>query len=184
VIGLLGILEDVSKHLTAGFKGPGANVFLLGASLDAPAASLGGSEYLEAVHGMVAGLPAIDLAAERRLQKLVLAAHAEGLLSSAHDCSDGGLATALAESSIIGDTGLEGATDLPGRLDSGLFGEAQGRIVVSTPSDHASGRLTELAGEMGVPITWIGRTIAGEAFTFGPIATTTRAMREAWESLV
>ncbi len=184
VIGLLGILEDVSKHMTAGFKAPGANVFLLGAALEQPAATLGGSEYLEMLHGMVAGLPTVDLAGERRLQKLVLAAHGEGLLQSAHDCSDGGLTVALAEKSIIGDVGFEGTPELSGRLDAGLFGEGQGRIIVSTRDDHASGRLSELAAEAGVPIAWLGRTVPGERFTFGPVATTTRAMRDAWESLV
>lgn len=184
VIGLLGILEDVSKHLTAGFKSPGQNVFVLGAGLEQPAASLSGSEYLEAVHGMVAGLPTIDLAAERKLQKLVLAAHAEGLLASAHDCSDGGLAVALAESSILGDCGLEGVAEIPGRVDASLFGEAQGRIVVSARDDAASGRLTELAQQHGVAITWVGRTSEGEAFTVGSVATTVRAMRDAYESLL
>ena len=184
VIGLLGILEDVSKHLTAGFKAPGQNVFVLGAGLDQAAQSLSGSEYLEAVHGMVAGLPTIDLAAERRLQKLVLAAHAEGLLMSAHDCSDGGLAVALAECSILGDMGFDGVTELPGRLDSGLFGEAQGRIVVSARDDAASGRLAELAQQGGVPITWVGRTAPSGSFSLGPVATTLPLMRVAYDSLL
>jgi phosphoribosylformylglycinamidine synthase len=189
VIGMLGMLEDVSKALRSAFQRPDCQVWLLGAGREQPAQALSGSEYLEAVHGKVAGLPCLDLAAELRLQKLVLQLNDEGLLMSAHDCSDGGLAVTIAESAILGNTGFRGEGQAVGRLDAALFGEAQGRIVVSVVPDvfRQSGgpyRLRDLAAEMGVPVTPIGRTVEGDGFTFGPIATTVTAMREAWESLM
>jgi phosphoribosylformylglycinamidine synthase len=189
VIGLLGILEDVSKALRAGFDGAGCQVFLLGAGLEQPAATLGGSEYLEALHGVVAGIPTVDLAAEKRLQQLVLRAHAEGLLVNAHDCSDGGLAVTLAECSVLGEQGFEGDAELAGRLDAALFGEAQGRIVVSIPDDSfrqggGAARLHDLGNELGVPVTRLGRTVSGDTFSFGPLRTSVTALRDAFESLL
>ncbi|MEX1103939.1 MAG: AIR synthase related protein, partial [Dehalococcoidia bacterium] len=189
VIGMLGVLEDVSKHLRAGFNRPGADVWLLGAAIDQPVSTLGGSEYLEAEHGRVAGLPTVDLQAERRLQQLVLRLNDEGLLLSAHDCSDGGLAVTLAECSILGDIGFEGRVDVAGRLDAGLFGEGQGRIVVSSHPDSfrqggGVGRIQDLARELAVPATRIGRTVPGSAFSFGPISTTIPALLRAYESLI
>jgi phosphoribosylformylglycinamidine synthase len=188
VIGLLGVLDDVSKHLRAGFQRAGCEVWLLGGTVAQPASALAGSEYLEAEHGLVAGLPVVDLEAERRLQQLVLRLNAEGVLMSAHDCSEGGLAVTVAESAILGGTGFDGAPDTGGRLDAALFGEAQGRIVVSVvPDEFRQGggvaRLQDLARELGVPASRLGRT-GGDAFHFGPIETTVGELRAAWESLV
>lgn len=187
VIGMLGILEDVSRHLVAGFQRPGSEVWLLGAGVEQDAASLAGSEYLEAEHGKVAGLPTVDLQAERRLHQLVLRLNEEGLLLSAHDCSEGGLAVALAESAILGECGFEASAEVTGRLDAALFGEAQGRIVVSLRPDEfrqggGSARLTDLARELNVPVARLGTTTDDGAFRFGPIETTVAALRESYES--
>ncbi len=89
-IGMLGIIEDVARALTIAPK-TGDTLVLVGASLTQPASALAGSEYLAVRHGKVAGRPAIDLDLEARVQQLVLEAHARWLLSSAHDCADGGL---------------------------------------------------------------------------------------------
>ena len=187
VIGMLGMLEDVAKHLVAGFDRPGCPVFLLGAPVSQDAATLAGSEYLEAVHDKVAGLPTVDLQAEYRLQQLVLRAHAEGLLVSAHDCSDGGLAVTIAESAILGNVGFEGSAEVGGRLDAALFGEGQGRIVVSMVADvfrqgGGVARLQDLAAELGVPVTRLGSTVEGDGFSLGPISTTVTAIRSAFET--
>ncbi len=181
VIGMLGILDDVSKHLTAAFGPAGSPVCLLGAGIEQDPATLSGSEYLEAIHGVVAGLPRVDLEAERRLQQLVLRAHAEGLLLSAHDCADGGLAVTLAESAVMAGRGFASTVAAGGRLDAALFGEAQGRIVVSLHPDGGR-RLEELAAEAGVPIAWLGQVVEGDTFTFGPIRTTVTALKEACEA--
>ena len=183
VVGMLGLLDDVSKHLRAAFDRPGADVWLLGAGVAQPAATLAGSEYLEAVHGRVAGLPAIDLEAELRLHQLVLRANDDGLLLSAHDCSDGGLAVALAESCIFGDLGFEGTPRIDGRLDAALFGEAQGRIVVSLRPEAAS-RLSALAAEIGVLATRLGSTRAEKNVRFGPIDANVDDLVVAYEALL
>ncbi len=184
VIGLLGIMDDASRALRAKFDAPAREVYLLGAGLEQGVDTLAGSEYLEAVQGMVAGLPRINLENERRLHQLVLRAHGEGLIASAHDCSDGGLAVALAECAVLGEQGFASAVEFAsGRLDAALFGEGQGRIVVSLQPNAAT-RLAELAAEIGIPVTRLGETAAGEAFTLGPIATTITVMRTAYESLM
>jgi phosphoribosylformylglycinamidine synthase len=183
VIGMLGILEDASKALRAAFAGPGRVVYLLGARLEQSPDSLAGSEYLEAVHGTVAGLPRINLENERKLHQLVLRAHAESLLQSAHDCSDGGVGVALAECAILGECGFGGEGQFSGRLDASLFGEAQGRIVVSV-AQEAAARLEGLAAEAGLPATRLGQTVAGDGFALGPIQARLGALREAYESLI
>jgi phosphoribosylformylglycinamidine synthase II len=189
VIGMLGVLDDVSKNLRAAFVRPDSDVWLLGATVEQSASTLAGSEYLEAQHGRVAGLPMVDLHAERRLQRLVLRLHAEGLLLSAHDCSDGGLAVTLAECSILGDVGFEGRVEVRARLDAALFGEAQGRIVVSTHPDSfrqggGAARLQDLAREHDVPVVRLGHTVPGSSFSFGPVSTTTPELLRAYESLI
>jgi phosphoribosylformylglycinamidine (FGAM) synthase-like enzyme len=90
------------------------------------------------------------------------------LLRSAHDCSDGGLAVALAESCIIGDTGFRGTLPVHSRLDAALFGEAQSRAVVSI-SPGAVRRLEEMAFKHGVPVTRLG-TVGGGLFILKGLA--------------
>src|SRR5439155_25865970 len=93
VVGLVGVLEDVRRHVTPGFKAAGDLVALAGGG---PEDGLAGSEYLERFHNQVAGRPTIDLDLEKRLHTFTLAAIEAGLVRSAHDCSLGGLAVALA----------------------------------------------------------------------------------------
>ena len=103
VIGGLGLLDNVRRHARAGFPSDGLMVVLLGANrLTARAADLAGSEYLNAVHGMVRGRPRVDLTLEKRVQQLCRDLISQGVALSAHDCSEGGLAVALAESAILG----------------------------------------------------------------------------------
>jgi phosphoribosylformylglycinamidine synthase len=184
VIGMLGILDDVSRHLIAGFPAVDRPVYLLGGLVEQETGALSGSEYLEVVHQCVAGLPSVDLVAERRLQRVVLQAHREGLLASAHDCSDGGLAVALAECAILGGHGFHGEAAVSGRLDAALFGEAQGRIIVALAAHADADRLVTLAGELSVPCTRIGVTAAGESFSFDSISTDVGTLRKAYEALV
>ena len=181
VIGMLGVLEDVHAHLGAAFERGGADVWLLGGAISQQARTLAGSEYLEAVHGAIAGTPTVDLAAEARLHEAVLRANDAGLLLSAHDCSDGGLAIALAECCLLGDYGFAGDVAIEGRLDAALFGEGQGRIVVSARPEAAA-RLTALAEEAGVPITRLGATSEDATLRYGPIEANLTDVREAWES--
>ena len=158
VLGVVGLLEDAGKALTSWFKGEGDAVFLLGDTRE----DLGGSEFLKVVHGKVAGKPpGLDLEEERRLQALVVEAAGAGLLLSAHDPSDGGLAVALAECAFRREEpGLGGRFDLPGHLrpDVLLFSESPSRMVVTT-RDEA--RLRAAAFRHRVPCVGLG-TVGGD----------------------
>jgi len=128
---------------------------------------LAGSEYLKEVLGLTAGRPTIDLDREVRVQKAALAAMAEGIVSAAHDCSEGGLAVALAEMCIAANKGID-ASDayISGRLDAALFGEAQSRILLALRPE-AGPRLAPLAQRLGLPLAWLGR-FSGDRFRLGP----------------
>ena len=155
VVGMIGVLDDIDQHLTVPFKDTGDAVVLLGRNTD----ELGGSEYLKVVHGIVAGdAPAVDLEAERRLQELMLDLNARGLLRSAHDCSEGGLAVCLAECAMTGATHFGISVELNDDLDAAalLFGEAQGRIVVSCAAASAP-EVIEAAAGANVAAAVIGR---------------------------
>ena len=179
-IGMLGVLDDVERRLAPAFR-VGHEALLLGAPLAQPASALAGSEYLAALRGLAAGRPALDLGLEARVQRLVLDANARGLLSAAHDCSDGGLAVALAECCLAGGAGLDaGGADLGDRLDAALFGEAQSRFVVAAPDAAARAAVEALAAERGVPAAALGRA-GGDRFRLGPIDAPLAALREAHE---
>jgi phosphoribosylformylglycinamidine synthase subunit PurL len=155
IIGVVGLIEQADRALGRTFRGAGSDIVLLGDNLG----ELGGSEYLRTLHGLTRGVPpALDLRRERALQWLLAEAVAAGLLQSAQDCSDGGVAVALAECAF--ETGGIGAeVDLPaaGSPIATLFGESASRAMVSaTPA--ASERLIELARELGVPARLIGKT--------------------------
>ena len=157
IIGCLGLLEDVRANAGVGFRRAGDAVALLGASdVGADAAALAGSEYLKAMHGLVAGMPSIDIAAEAALQRACRRLVSERVISSAHDCSDGGLAVALAECCIAGGRGVEcDGIAVGGRWDAALFGETQSRIVASLPQDRISA-LAAICADEGVPWTMLG----------------------------
>ena len=163
VAGVLGLLEDVSLVCGMGFKNEGDVVLLLG---PAPSATgLGGSEYLELVHEKVAGKPSIDLDMEKRVQELCVTLIEEGMLNSAHDCSMGGVAVALALCAIRGEIGIECEVGGKGRWDAVLFGEVQSRIVVSArPGDVE--KVKEMAEGARVPVTELG-VVEGERFRIG-----------------
>jgi phosphoribosylformylglycinamidine synthase len=155
VLGVVGLIEDASRTLSRSFRAGGRAIVLLGDSF----AELGGSEYLKTVHGLVRGLPpALNLVRERALQSFLAAAAGEALIESAHDCSDGGLAIALAECSF--DTpGVGMAVDVPaaGDVETTLFGESASRAIVSAAPGDLD-RLLNLAASAGVPARVIGQT--------------------------
>ncbi len=155
-IGMVGVLKDVKSRITPSFKKAGTLVALLGANKG----ELGGSEYLSSIHGITAGPPpSLDLEVERKLHETILGAIQKGLLLSAHDCSEGGLAVALAESAIMGGIGARvelDATDL--RTDQVLFGEDQSRIIVSLEKDKLD-ELLEVVQASGVPFAILGETV-------------------------
>ena len=190
IVGAVGLMDDARCALGAAFDAPCLAVLLLGAAHPNPeeaaanpnpeesaanagseylATALAGSEYLATEHAMVAGKPAIDLDAEARLQRLLVALAQERLLRSAHDCADGGLAVALAESTVLGGVGFAGApgsADGPGwpsgRWDAALFGESPSRAVVTCAEQDAP-RIEAAAHAEGVPCVRLGAT-GGDRF--------------------
>jgi phosphoribosylformylglycinamidine synthase len=156
VVGMVGLIESLDHITRTRFREPGNAVVLLGE----PTAELGGSEYLSRIHGVVAGAPPrVDLDHERALIAALLESIQDGLISSAHDCAEGGLAVALAECAIADREAMLGATidlgvwnALPARAV--LFGEAQGRIVVSSPEPA---QVIAIAKRHSVPAFEIGR---------------------------
>ena len=184
VIGALGLLEDVTRHATIGFKEPDDAVVLLGVSeVRGDAGSLSGSEYLELVHGLVAGHPTIDLEREVAVQRACRRLIAEGLASSAHDCSDGGLAVALAECCIVGEIGLRAGFPVSGRWDAALFGEDQSRIVVSLSSALME-RLAEICAAEGVQWVRLGTT-GGDSLAIGDlIDVSIEELEDAWGNAI
>jgi phosphoribosylformylglycinamidine synthase len=181
-VGALGLLENVERRCSAAFRREGDVVVLLGAAqVSGDARTLAGSECLELVHGQVAGQPTIDLEREVRVQRLCRRAIAEGLVASAHDCSDGGLLVTLAESAILGALGFRGDFQADGRWDAALFGEAQSRIVVSLLPE-AVPLLERLAAEEGVPLTRLG-VVGGERFVVAGVLDTALAdAADAWNN--
>ena len=170
IVGGLGLLADARRHCGAGFPTDGLTVVLLGAGeLTTGASDLAGSEYLHTVHGMIRGRPEIDLALERRVQALCRRLIADGVALSAHDCSDGGFAVALAESCILGDSRVGGrgptgftaseafAAAIPERWDAGLFGEAASRILMAVRPESLADALAA-AREAGAPAGVVGET--------------------------
>ena len=151
-IGMVGLVEDLAHITTVAFKAEGDVIGLLGTNRE----ELGGSEYLKVVHGRMAGdAPALDLQAEAALQRALLAAIRAGLVRSAHDTAEGGLAVALAECAFPAAHGVE--VELADGIHPAalLFGESQSRVVVSCRPDDWE-RLAELVGGHGVPVTRIG----------------------------
>jgi phosphoribosylformylglycinamidine synthase len=155
VIGMVGVIEDVSKITRQAFQTPGDDVMLLGDN----SGELGGSEYLYVTAKLVAGQPpSVDLTGERALQRAVLAMIRERLLRSAHDCAEGGLACALAECALgDGESSLGVSVSLDEELRPvvSLFGESQGRIVVSC-DPVSTDEVLRIARRHGVPARRIG----------------------------
>ncbi|NBD25577.1 phosphoribosylformylglycinamidine synthase subunit PurL [Paenibacillus glycinis] len=152
VIGMVGLVQDVDHITTQGFKAEGDVIILAGETKH----ELGGSELQYVLQGKSEGRPPqIDLAVEKKLQQGVLGAIKQGLVASAHDLSEGGLAVAVAESAISGKLGAEVniVTDL--RADAALFSETQSRILLSAKADQAD-KLTQYLTEQGVPNATIG----------------------------
>ena len=156
MLGMVGLIEQADTAMTQWFKQEGDDVILLGATRE----DLGGSEYLKVVHAREQGSPPfLSLEAEQAVQTCVLGLIREGVVQSAHDCSDGGLAVALAECCMSGpDRALGAVVRLsPGRLrtDAVLFGESQSRVVLSAKPAHRQAIL-DRAKRLGVPAVVIG----------------------------
>ncbi len=147
VIGMVGLIPDLKQICGQGFQHSGDVIYLLGLPLDHPTRdrlTLGASEYLAAIHGVVAGKPPqVDFDLERRVQIACRTGIREGWVRAAHDSAEGGFAVALAESCISGNLGADihlpsTVANSPQRWDELLFAEGGGRIIVSVDAAHIS----------------------------------------------
>lgn len=176
-IGVLGVIDDVAKRVRSGFVHSGDTIVLLGHTRE----ELSGSIWADVVHdGHLGGTPpAVALADEQRLARVIGAAAAEGLLTSAHDLSDGGLAVALVESALLGDIGF--AVTLPeGDQTVSLFSESAGRAVVSL-AGHDLERFEELCREHGLGAVRLGEVIDnGDCEFVGDFTVPLSEIRDAW----
>ncbi len=180
VVGMIGLIDDYAKRLRAGLRAEGDFVLLIGSSHN----DLGGSEYLKVEHGLVAGRPpALDLARERAVDRLVLAAADNGLLHSAHDCAEGGMLVALAECCLLGGIGVRCPAirpEAPLRMEAAFFGESPSRFIVSV-SSRAMPELQSLARRHHVEISLLGLA-GGDSIEFeGQFRLPLAEIRQAWE---
>lgn len=182
VVGSLGVLSENSLPCTHGFKADGDSVVLLGVSaITGNPEFLGGSEYLDKVHNKVVGKPIIDLDLEARVQAVCREAIAGNILNSAHDCSDGGVAIALAESCIANSMGFRGEFEIRGRWDAAIFGENQSRILVSLPNKSIE-NLEQITNNAGVPMIKLG-TVGGRGLVIpGLISIGLKKLSDSWEN--
>ncbi|MBM4263093.1 MAG: phosphoribosylformylglycinamidine synthase subunit PurL [Deltaproteobacteria bacterium] len=165
-IGMVGLINHIDKVMTPWFKAAGDLIVLLGRTRE----ELGGSEYLKQVHGLTRGTPPwIDLQLERAVQRCCVEAIEQGVLRSAHDVSDGGLAVALAECCMGGAGKPIGArieTHEMIRGDALLFSESQSRIVVSLEEKNLA-PLEALAAQHNAPLQVIG-SVGGQRLSIQP----------------
>jgi len=184
IVGMVGLLDDIRHATTQWFKAAGDVALLLGETWN----ELGGSEYLKVTHDLETGqAPRVDLARERAVQDVCLEAIRSGIVRSAHDCADGGLAVALAECCVTGPgTPLGARLEIPGdfRADARLFGESASRIILSVcPADVE--QVERLARTRNVPCRRLGDVggdllaLRGQGFSIAlPIGT----IHHAWST--
>jgi len=180
VIGMVGLLEDVSNAVTIGFKSEGDFVALLGKRI----LSLGASEYLSIEHGISAGSPPeVDFDAEKALIDLLADLADLGLIRSAHDISEGGLAVALAEKCMASQIGCVLTFPWKGRVVESLFAESAGCAVVSV--EHANwAAFRHAADRHGVPVQMLGR-VGGDRLVINDwIAIQVTRMRAIYEGAI
>ncbi len=156
VIGGVGLLEDVTKHTTIGFKADGEAIFVIGKTKG----HIGQSLYLSMIHGKEEGAPPpVNLTEERRHGKFVRNLIAEGGVTACHDVADGGLLVAVAEMALAGDIGCDLSVSA---TDAGFwFGEDQARYVVTVKDSDA---FMAKADSAGIPVLLLGQT-GGDAIT-------------------
>jgi len=192
-VGMIGLIEDERWITRQYFRNEGDVIFLIGAIGD----EIGGSLYLKTIFGKKAGLPPrLDFDRELAVQKFLRALIRKGVVKSAHDCSEGGLAVALAECCMSGAEKIGARIRLPQmggsssqadqRLDVSLFNESQSRIVVTVRSE-ASDLVQQEAAQAGIELTRLGSVGGSELAIEGPEGTLSWSLdqlHEAWYSSI
>ena len=178
-IGMVGVLEDISKRMTLAFQEKGDLIFLIGKVTD----DIACSEYLVRHHNVLRSpAPYFDLQSEHVVHVVVHHLIKRGIISSAHDVSDGGLWTTLVEMALPNALGFDVVTDGEIRTDAFLFGEGQGRVVVTTSEDNETDFL-DLMRTSRVPFILLGHVTKGKLVvddeSFGFIADAAKAYNSA-----
>lgn len=177
-IGMVGIIEDVTKIIKPWFIENDNLIGLIGINKS----ELGGSEYLFIIHDKICGPPPlIDLELEKHVHQFTREAIRHGLLNSAHDCSEGGIAVAIAESCIGNNIGAKIQLKDNIRMDLLLFGESQSRIVVSFPEQNLN-ELNSLAARYNVPFSVIGKTGGDNLIVKDVFDCPLAEMRQRWQN--
>ena len=177
IIGMAGIIEDCDQFCTMSFKNDGDFIVLIGENKE----EIGGSEYLKVFHNIEKGLPPqIDLSLEKSVQDACRESIQAGIISSAHDCADGGLAVTLAECCITGKKGAKVEINTRIRNDALLFGETQSRIVVSLPVKNL-GSLKDIANKYEAPIQILGKVEGNSLKINNLIDIEVEQLKKAWE---
>jgi phosphoribosylformylglycinamidine synthase len=180
VVGAVGLTENVRNHVDMSFKNDDDVVLLLGSSeVVSDVNYLAGSEYLEIFHDLIAGQPSIDLEKEISVQKLCRNLIQHDFVKSAHDCSEGGLAVAIAESCIKGEIGFKGEFETRGRWDVQLFGEQQSRIVISVKEDNID-EVMQLCIDYQVEVLNLGSVGGERLYVPGLLDVSVAEISEAW----
>ena len=180
-IGVVGVLANVERHATMRWE-RGQVILLVGGMPP----TLGGSEYLAEVHGITGGSPPeIDLVVERGVQRVLHESIAAGLITAAHDCSEGGIAVALAEMAIVSGIGARIDAPLPvgcnNRLDEALFGEAASSVLVSVPEGEVPA-VQERCDQHDIRHRELGR-VGGNRLVIGDrLDVAIKALQAAYES--
>jgi phosphoribosylformylglycinamidine synthase len=178
VVGVLGVIDDVATRTGTGFEIGGDLIVLLGETAD----EFGGSAWAGVIHDQLGGLPpSVDLDQEKRLAAVMIAASGQGLLSSAHDLSGGGLGQAVAEACLR--SGHGATLDLPADVDPFVFvfSESAGRVLVSLPTERLP-QLTTLCAKHHIPLQRIG-TVGGDALAVkGQFEIGLDRLRRTWQA--
>lgn len=181
IIGMLGVIPDINATVGIGFRNAGDRVWLVG-DLQ-PQGSLAGSEYLAVEHGVEAGRPApLNVELELRLQQAVRELVCEGLVQSAHDCSDGGLAVTLAESCVSGGVGAQIRLAEAANAER-LFGEAPSRIVISVSEDQSAAARQRLDAA-GIPVAELGEVGGDRLIVHGTLDVPVTELEATWERTI
>lgn len=176
VVGVLGVIDDVRQRVRQGFTRDDDHLLVLGETHE----ELSGSSWAHVVHGHLGGLPPkVDLAAEQALSAVVREAGRRGLLTSAHDLSDGGLAMALAEGAFAHGVGVRVQLDDDPFVQ--LFSESAARALLAVPEHHHD-EVAEIAAEHGVELTSIGRTGGSSYEVAGQFTIDVEDLRDAWSA--
>jgi phosphoribosylformylglycinamidine synthase len=174
VVGVLGVIDDVARRIPSGWQDEGNNIYLLGTTKD----ELDGSAWAEVIHDHLGGKPpVVDLAQEKALAELMHGASMQGLIASAHDLSDGGLAQALVESCLRFNVGARiWLEELVQRdkidITAAIFSESQGRMLVSVGREDDV-KFVGLCEARGIPVLRIGVTDSIKELNIQNIATWT-----------